>query len=60
MFIVSPSMSAKHIQETVGHANFSAAQINQLWDVFVSSSVDQSLKESAAEQLSILLRGLYT
>ena len=58
MFLVDPLMSSRHQSGLIEHKGVSDSQLHQLWDVFTSSSVDESLRKSAAEQLSILLQGM--
>eukprot|EP00794_Sanderia_malayensis_P019973 gene19973-21931_t len=57
ILIVDPTIAARFNSRTSAvHSNFVASQIDQLWDILISSAIDNSLKQSAAEQLSILLQ----
>ena len=59
MFLVSPAISTKYQIGEKEQFGFSGSSLDQLWDVFASSTVDDSLRESAAEQLSVLVQGIY-
>lgn len=58
MFFVSPTISSKYQIGEKEQFGFSGSSLDQLWDVFASSSIDESLRESAAEQLSVLAQGI--
>ena len=50
-------MSGKYQAGEKGSFRFNGSSLDQLWDVFASSTVDESLRESSAEQLSVLVQG---
>ena len=57
MFLVGPVLSSKYQQAGTISTGFAGSKLENLWDVFVSESVEESLRESAAEQLAILAQG---
>eukprot|EP00795_Rhopilema_esculentum_P002944 gene2944-1191_t len=54
MFLVGPVLSSKYQQAGTIPTGFAGSKLEHLWDVFVSESLEESLRESAAEQLAIL------
>ena len=59
MFLVSPTTSCKYQKGDMEHSGFNGSNLDQLWNVFDSAIVDESLRESAAEQLSVLVQGIF-
>ena len=58
MFLVDPAISAKYHKAAMSHSGFIGSNLENVWGIFISQSVEPSLKESAAEQLAVLLQGL--
>ena len=58
MFLVDPAISVKYHKGAVSHSGFVGSNLENLWEIFISQSVESSLRESAAEQLALLLQGL--
>ena len=51
-------MSGRYQAGEKGSFRFNGSSLDQLWDVFASSTIDESLRESSAEQLSVLVQGI--
>ena len=57
IFILSPIVAAQFTTTCTEHPSMSEENVMKLWDILTSDTVEKSLRNSAAEQLGIILQG---